>query len=117
MSDNLWQLDQHIDNGGAGTYDWGHGGSPPSRRRLPVGDDTRETMMVYFTLVTREDDGLWYPQFGDFDRSVVVTEKADSYAREYRASDMRIVTCEDETMQSLYSAMFREGLNYKEIAK
>jgi len=31
----------------------------------------------YFTLIAREPDGQWSPQFGDYDRETVNTEKAD----------------------------------------
>lgn len=36
----------------------------------------------YYTLLTLEN-GRWCPQFGDYDRAVVVQERRDSYS-EYR---------------------------------
>lgn len=35
----------------------------------------------YYTLVIRED-GIWSPQFGDYDKSVVTQEAIDSYSRD-----------------------------------
>lgn len=51
----------------------------------------------YFTLATREDDGLWYAQFGDYDRDVVKQE-LDDYADggSYRRKDMRVVVTGDD---------------------
>jgi hypothetical protein len=36
----------------------------------------------YYTLFTRDEDGKWHPQFGDYSRSVVKDEAEDSYADE-----------------------------------
>ena len=45
---------------------------------------------AYYMLFTRESDGKWSPQFGDFVRKVVVDESRDSY-REYKGKDKQIV--------------------------
>lgn len=49
----------------------------------------------YFTLATRNGDKRWYPQFGDYDRGIVVQEKQDTYARDYRGKDMKIIVSGD----------------------
>jgi hypothetical protein len=36
--------------------------------------------MYYTLLKLNVKDGYWYPQFGDYDRSVVKAEKRDSYS-------------------------------------
>lgn len=46
---------------------------------------------TYYTLFCLERDGKWYPQFGDFSRAVVTDESRDSYSREYKARDRKIV--------------------------
>lgn len=51
---------------------------------------TRQTPR-YYTLLTRELDGLWYPQFGDFRRECVEQEANDTYARDYRSRDRKII--------------------------
>ena len=50
---------------------------------------------AYFTLFCREKDGKWYPQFGDYSRSVVAEEAQDSYSREYKAKDRKIIKHND----------------------
>ena len=35
--------------------------------------------MKYYTLISKIN-GQWFPQFGDYDRSVVKDEKEDSYS-------------------------------------
>lgn len=37
-------------------------------------------MTAYWTLITKETDCLWYAQFGDYDREVVLQEMRDEYA-------------------------------------
>lgn len=32
----------------------------------------------YYTLLLREKNGLWYPEFGDYDRKVVFQEMQDT---------------------------------------
>lgn len=44
----------------------------------------------YYTLFTKEDDGKWYPQFGDYVRNVVIDEIA-SYRGDYKRKDIKIV--------------------------
>ena len=55
---------------------------------------------TYYTLFCRENDGKWYPQFGDYVRSVVAQEAIDSYSRDYKAKDRQIIG-HDDTMDSL----------------
>lgn len=50
---------------------------------------------VYYTLFTREDDGKWYPQFGDYDRKTVIDEMRE-YRNEYKAKDIRVVQVLDD---------------------
>lgn len=47
----------------------------------------------YWTLLTR-DDGRWSPQFGDYQRSLVESEKSD-YRGEYRLGDLQIICTGD----------------------
>ncbi len=46
-------------------------------------------MRDYFTLVIR-DNGIWGPQFGDYERWVVEEEANDSYS-DYRKADRKII--------------------------
>lgn len=56
---------------------------------------------TYHHLLTREDDGKWYPQFGDYDKECVKQERLDTYLSEYKgdgkykAKDIKIVTLAD----------------------
>lgn len=51
---------------------------------------------TYYTLVVRQEDGKWYPQFGDYDRSTVADEADNTYwnrnGGSYRRQDMKIVS-------------------------
>jgi hypothetical protein len=38
---------------------------------------TKPKSKRYFTLLTKEPDGKWSPQFGDYDRAVVEDEQRD----------------------------------------
>lgn len=59
----------------------------------------------YFTLVCRnQDDQRWYPQFGDYERGTVVQKKQDTYSREYRGKDMKIIVS-GETNEEVWSAI------------
>lgn len=59
---------------------------------------TKSTIKAYFTLVCRED-GVWSPQFGDYNRDVVIAER-DHYkeAGTYKAKDMVIIKTPAETI-------------------
>lgn len=49
---------------------------------------------AYYTLAERQPDGTWAPQFGDYDKDVVVQERRDmlySGAGRLRGKDLRIV--------------------------
>lgn len=50
-----------------------------------------KTTPRYYTLLCREPDGQWYPQFGDFSRECVEQEANDTYARDYRRADRKII--------------------------
>lgn len=52
----------------------------------------------YYTLATRTD-GRWGPEFGDYSRSVVVQEKADSYADQFKGKDMKIIVSGDTQLE------------------
>ena len=61
----------------------------------------------YYTLATRTD-GVWSPQFGDYDREVVVAERSDTYVSRFRGdterwkiADIRIITHTDDIPQAL----------------
>ena len=52
----------------------------------------------YYTLLTR-DGGTgspWAPQFGDYDRDVVIDEQTDTYSATYRSRDMKIIRTADD---------------------
>lgn len=54
-------------------------------------------MAKYYTLVTRDADGRWSPQFGDYSRSVVKDEKEyylESY--DYKKKDVKILTTQTD---------------------
>ena len=63
-------------------------------------------MTRYYTLAQRVD-GNWYPQFGDYDRSVVQDELQDYRDHDVRAKDLMIVTCDDESMAAFERAMVK----------
>jgi hypothetical protein len=52
------------------------------------------TMKRYYTLVIRDEDNRWYPQFGDYVRSVVEQERKDSYP--VSKKDWRIIKTADD---------------------
>lgn len=60
-------------------------------------------MKTYYSLFCREPDGKWYVQFGDYVRSVVAQEAVDTYARDYKARDRKIVK-HDDTNEALNAA-------------
>lgn len=46
---------------------------------------------TYYTLCTR-DNGVWSPQFGDYDRDTVTDEADDLYyGREYKRRDLKVI--------------------------
>lgn len=53
----------------------------------------------YYTLFTRSELGGWFPQFGDYVRSVVVDEAADSYE-----DDVCKIVRHDDTKAGLEAA-------------
>lgn len=62
----------------------------------------------YFTLVTRKD-GVWSPQFGDYDRETVVQEIQDSYS-EFRNVDRKVIsTADDQAAINAAVANMQEG--------
>jgi len=53
----------------------------------------------YYYLVCRENDGKWYPQFGDYSYAVVLQERRDTYQLpygEYRLRDIQILRGQDD---------------------
>lgn len=56
---------------------------------------------MYWMIYTREANGKWYPQFGDYDKRAVKQEVVDSYQRQrgygydgdckYAARDIKII--------------------------
>ena len=64
--------------------------------------------MPYFTLITRDADGTWFPQFGDYDRNVV-KEEVTEYRSEYRAKDVKVIRCDDESLAALDRAIAALG--------
>lgn len=65
----------------------------------------------YFSLLTRESDGKWYPQFGDYERSVVADELRDSYlgpvGMGYRRADTQIVRTATDLKADLDAVLTR----------
>jgi hypothetical protein len=51
-------------------------------------------MATYYTLAVRED-GVWGPQFGDYDRETVVDEKIDYQDHGYSVRDLKIIRTGD----------------------
>lgn len=43
----------------------------------------------YYHLITRDDNGIWSPQFGDFNRDVVEQERLDTYLARYPNDELR----------------------------
>jgi len=54
-----------------------------------------QIMTIYYTLIEKTD-GLWSPQFGDFDREVVEDEKQDYIDSGSRAKNLRIIQTSPE---------------------
>lgn len=71
-------------------------------------------MTKYYSLLTLEHGSVsrWCPQFGDYDRSVVMAER-DNYVESqgYRKKDTKIV-CTDDTQASIdtYCKKLNESL-------
>lgn len=58
-------------------------------------------MTPYYWLLTRESDGKWSPQFGDYVRRVVHDEARDTYRRDYKARDILVIKAPDDTQAAL----------------
>jgi hypothetical protein len=50
----------------------------------------------YFTLLHREDDGVWAIEFGDYSRAVVQDELEDFLDHDIRRKDLRIIQTQDD---------------------
>lgn len=61
--------------------------------------------MRYFTLAIREE-GVWAPQFGDYQRSTVKDEMGEYSDHDVKSCDMKIVVSEDD--QASIDAAIRE---------
>lgn len=49
----------------------------------------------YYTLVVRDDDGVWRPEFGDYSRSVVAGELDDYRDHGFTKSHLAIIKTGD----------------------
>lgn len=81
--------------------------------RLMRGHETsshsnREVKMAkaYYMLFTREGDGYWHPQFGDYSRTVVYDEVKDTYASAYKAEDRRVRKLPDDSHSAVILAQW-----------
>lgn len=54
---------------------------------------------LYHTLFTREDNGKWYPQFGDYVKRIV-RDEIENYRGEYKRKDIKIVSHCDSIWQT-----------------
>lgn len=61
---------------------------------------------AYYMLFTREGDGYWHPQFGDYSRSVVYDEVKDTYASAYKVEDRRIRKLPDDSHSAVLLAQW-----------
>lgn len=60
--------------------------------------------MAYFTLLTRDNKtSPWTIQFGDHDEETVTMERADTYARDFAMSNIKIIKTKTSA-QSLIDA-------------
>lgn len=72
-------------------------------------------MARYWMLYTREANGQWYPQFGDYSRRVVDDERRDSYQRQrgygyegdgkYAARDIKVIAFAEPPTQAQLMAV------------
>lgn len=51
--------------------------------------------MKYYSLIVRGGNGVWFPEFGDYDKQVVADEKADMMDRGIHRTDVAIIMTED----------------------
>lgn len=65
----------------------------------------------YYTLVTRDAEGVWSPQFGDYDRTVV-KEELDYYKSSYgyKRDDIKILQTNTAYQKDISAAI--ESLNH-----
>lgn len=71
-------------------------------------------MAKYYTLICREDDDMWYPQFGDYSKATVKQEMLDSYD-DYKAKHKRIIECKDDSIEAFNIAMLNAGLKFRKL--
>jgi hypothetical protein len=57
-------------------------------------------LKTYYTLLQRED-GKWAPQFGDYDRETVESERDDYRDHDIKAKDLKIVTTQGHSWASI----------------
>ena len=67
--------------------------------------------MAYYTLLTKEDNSKWYPQFGDYDRQTVM-EEVTEYVSEYGRKNIKVVKAIDDSINSLKMAMMQANLEF-----
>lgn len=59
----------------------------------------------YYSVISQEVCGLWYPQFGDYDKAVAMEEMRDMKDHE-PATKMRVI-CTDDTQEAINAACAR----------
>lgn len=65
-------------------------------------------MAAYYTMLVKLN-GVWGPDFGDYDKEVVADEAAD---RKDVGEVVKVVRCKDDTLAALQAAMDKAGLAY-----
>jgi hypothetical protein len=61
---------------------------------------------MYYTLIEKDNDGRWWPQFGDYKKSVVDAERRDYVdRREYPASHYKIVATPSDAQSEIDSVI------------
>jgi hypothetical protein len=75
-------------------------------------------MNKYYTLLTRENAGEpWGVHFGDFDKDVVSAERDDITHWDWRRSDTRIITTNDDQQETINAAVEQMNASAKEGSK
>jgi hypothetical protein len=61
-------------------------------------------MSAYWMLFTREPDGQWAAQFGDYTQRSVRTEMYLNYAKDYKPANRKIVKLADDSDAAYHAA-------------
>lgn len=64
-------------------------------------------MAKYYTVATREDDGKWYPQFGDYELDVAAEEAFEMTQSGYAKRDVKVVTTADDSQAAIDAKLAR----------